>query len=328
MSKGNAAPARWLLCGYSGQGPDIVLAELSSDGCFAALDAMRCGLNPSCACAGGPGRFYVGCELADRAAVLALREENGRLRQAAMWPAPGAGLCHLLYTSKGVFGCCYASGDVFLLSMDGTLLWHARPADARHAHWGALAPDRQTFFWTDLGADCLYSVPLHGGLPAGDPRKIPLFGGAGPRQLLFFDGERMAVICEKGNAVVLLKRDGGRWQAVQSIPSTGRSGDNYPGGACFLAPDTLLVGNRGADTLAAFRCRAGVLRREWEQPLPGRWPRWLTVRGKVVMAACQKSDAVLTLRKEAGKVRLLGSLRLEGASCAIADDTGEKERFG
>lgn len=215
-----AAESRWLLSGYSGAGADLLLASLAPDGTLAAGAALRSGENPSCLCAGArPGAFYAGCELPHGAAVLRLHAGAGGLALLARYPAPGAGLCHVLHTPAGVFGCCYGSGDVFLMAGDGRIVWRARPPQARHAHWGALTPDGRAFAWADLGADSVFFVPLRAGVPCGRPVQGQNYpGGAclGPDGTLFVanrGADTVAALRAEGGALRLLGEwpAGGRW---------------------------------------------------------------------------------------------------------------------
>lgn len=313
-----AAESRWLLSGYSGAGADLLLASLAPDGTLAAGAALRSGENPSCLCAGArPGAFYAGCELPHGAAVLRLHAGAGGLALLARYPAPGAGLCHVLHTPAGVFGCCYGSGDVFLMAGDGRIVWRARPPQARHAHWGALTPDGRAFAWADLGADSVFFVPLRAGVPCGRPVQTALPTGSGPRQVLFLREGLAAVVLERGNGVALLCKGPGGWRAGPASPCTGAQGQNYPGGACLGPDGTLFVANRGADTVAALRAEGGALRLLGEWPAGGRWPRWTACRGGVVLAACQHSGRVCSYLWQSGRLRPAGALALEGASCAV-----------
>ena len=319
----------WLLSGYSGAGADIVLAKTGSDGSLTLQTALRTGENPSCLCAGSrPGAFYAGCEQSEKAAILRLSVAPPEMRIEARFEMPGTGLCHLRTIGRGILGCCYGSGDVFLTEPEGRVLWQAVPMSGGHAHWGEPTPEGDAFVWADLGADSIFFCWLKDGAPWGKPHRVPLAPGSGPRQVIFLKPDLAAVVLENGNAVAPLRRCGdGEWLADAAVACTRAKGKNYPGGAC-LAPDgTLFVCNRGADTIAALRPEDGALRYVGEWPAGGAWPRWVACSGNLLLAACQKSGCVCSHIWDGRNLRPAGALELEHASCAVPITSVRRERL-
>ncbi|MCD7737184.1 MAG: lactonase family protein, partial [Lachnospiraceae bacterium] len=211
-----------LFSGYSGNSTDIVLSRLSENGAISVCSSLRTGKNPSCLCAGAQtGVFYAGCEQPNRAEILCLRVEKDKLWLGKKYEIPGTGLCHILYTSKGLFGCCYGSGDVFLMDFLGHVLWHVGQQQGGHAHWGELTPDGKFFTWVDLGMDCIFFCALKNGVPCGAPWSVRLPKGSGPRQILFLKHEYAAVVLETMSKIALLHRTGSRWEIVDFVSCTG-----------------------------------------------------------------------------------------------------------
>lgn len=316
---------RFFASGYSAAGEDDLLElEVGADGALRRLGGCRTGRSPSSLCRGADGVWYAGCEQADGAAVLRLCG----LRVAAEFPVPGAGLCHVSAGQAGVFGCCYQSGDVFLLGYGGEVLWRRAPRAGRrpaHAHCSVMLPGGGAMAWADLGRDALYAMRLENGVPYGSALRKRLEPGDGPRQLLCLPGGRAAAVLENGNALLVLEGPGRGWRARQRLAATAAAGDNYPGGAC-LAPDgTLFLANRGADSIAAFRPGAQGYAPVGEWPAGGSWPRWTAFAGGFVLAACQKSGLITCHRWRGGQLTLCGALALHGASCVVQAEEQRRE---
>lgn len=305
--------------GYSAPGEeDLLLVELGEDGALHRLDGAATGQSPSVLCRGADGAWYAGCEWENGAAVLRL---DG-VRAQARYSVPGAGLCHLQAGPAGLFGCCYQSGDVFLLGYGGEVLWRRAPRAGKrpaHAHWSTPLYGGSALAWADLGRDALYAVRLREGRPWGSALRKKVSPGGGPRQLLCLPQGGIAVVLENGNGLLTLDGPAQGWRPRQLLAATSAPGENYPGGAC-LAPDgTLFLANRGADTLAAFRAEETGLSPLGEWPAGGCWPRWVTAVPGFVLAACQKSGLITCHRWSGGQLTLCGVLALHGASCVAAD---------
>lgn len=306
-----------VLSGYSapGSGSDLLLAALDEDGKLELLYEHRLGTNPSCLCLGEDGLLYAGSELEDGAAVTAFDLSDGALRPVAEYRAPGTGLCHLLASPRGIFGCCYGSGSVFLLSYTGELLWQSPSVLGGHAHFSVRGRDG-ALWWADLGQDALLRIPLENGIPRGAEERYPMPRGTGPRQLLALDNGETAVINECSGSISFLSGFG-REDRIQTVRATGAQRENYPGGACLMRDGTLLAANRGADTIAAFQNGKQGWFRAGEWPAGGSWPRWLCPHKQVLLACCQHTGAVCSHYWDGNRLHPADTLALSGASCAV-----------
>ena len=101
-----------------------------------------------------------------------------------------------------------------------------------------------------------------------------------------------------------------------SLPASGTPGPNAPGGACRMG-DTLFVGNRGPNTVSAFRLTPSGATFAGEWPA-GNWPRHLACLGEgLLLAACSRDDAVWSYRWDGRNLTRQDVLPLHQASCVL-----------
>lgn len=302
-----------VLCsGYSGQGEDLILARVTEPDGALRTGGLRHGSNPSFCCRLGE-TVYAVSELPDGAAVDACLLREGALLPQGRLELPGRrGLCHLAVIGGALYGSCYESGHFFALDPALTrVLWEYLPTGTPRAHWaqeigGAL-------YLADLGNDRVYRFSLRDGLPAGEPQALVLPEGSGPRQPLPLDGGAFAVVCELDGMLRFFGADG---RCLASLPASGRPGANAPGGACRVG-DVLFVGNRGPNTVSAFRLTPGGPARagEWDA---GCWPRHMAALSEeLLLVACSRDDAVWLYRWDGETLCKTGALPLHQASCIL-----------
>lgn len=149
----------------------------------------------------------------------------------------------------------------------------------------------------DLGTDELRSYRLEHGRPVGAPVLTALPPGSGPRHAAVV-GELVHVACELSCQVLTLRWDEGAGTgevigAVETVTLPARSGDEHT--LSHLEPideNTLVVGVRGADSLAVVGLVDGVVDRLLEEVLTVAWPRHLTVVDGAVLVAGERADLI------------------------------------
>ena len=306
------AAQRVLLSGYSGPDNDMRIAEVTEAGRIRGTAGLRHGENPSFCCRLG-ARVYAVAEMPRGASVTAYALEGDVLRFLRRMELPGRrGLCHLMAVDGALYGSCYESGHYFALDTElSRVLWEFLPDGTPRAHW--VQDMEGMLYLADLGNDRIYRYPLQDGLPYGKPEVLCLPAGSGPRQpLALWDGD-FAVVCELDGMLRFFREDG---TCCASLPASGTPGANAPGGACRMG-DTVFVGNRGPNTVSAFRLTPEGAVRAGEWPT-GNWPRHLAGLGKeLLLAACSREDAVWLYRWDGVSLVKQDALPLEQASCVL-----------
>ncbi|OLT15415.1 hypothetical protein BJF78_01470 [Pseudonocardia sp. CNS-139] len=172
---------------------------------------------------------------------------------------------------------------------------------AAHAHMVAFDPRTGDVLVPDLGMDAVvvHALRPDGTLAERTEARIVADPGAGPRHLVFHpDGERLYVLGEIGNTVLVLRRDGAgfRRTAVVSTLPAGFDGHNQTA-AIRVTPSGrhLLVTNRGHDSVAVMRVEGDGLELVATTSAHGRWPRELalTADGRHVFVGNQNSDGLV-----------------------------------
>ena len=118
-------------------------------------------------------------------------------------------------------------------------------------------------------------------------------------------------------------------ECVETVRTTVFDSTNYPGTICMADENTVLVCNRGANTVAAFRLETGenrgagsgaqvqvrlVYLGEWAT---GDWPRHLyKVSGtNLFLNACNKEGVLILFEWTGTELVQRGRIELPGASC-------------
>lgn len=301
-----------LFSGYTGNGEEILLMEWTPEG-LVKKTGVRHGGNPSFCCR-WQDRLYAVSELAEGAAVVSYDLRGDTLSPLGKISLPGRkALCHLTAVDGVIFGSCYGSGHYFAVDADLTrVLWEFLPSGTPRAHW--VQPLGDGICLADLGNSRLYRFPLSGGVPQGEAQIISLPEGSGPRQPIPLSDGGFAVVCELDGMLRFFDKEGG---CVQTIPASGTGKENAPGGGC-VAGDVLFVGNRGPNTVSAFRLTkdGAVLAGEWES---GNWPRHLAFVGEdLLFAACQRENSVWQYRWDGTVLTKQAEYPLHQASCVLA----------
>ena len=242
-------------------------------------EGLRHGENPSFCC-WMDGRVYAVAELPQGASVTAYALEGDALRPLGRMELPGRrGLCHLAAVDGVLYGSCYESGHYFALDAElSRVLWEYLPGGTPRAHWAQEAGG--LLYLADLGNDRVYGF---------------------------------AVVCELDGMLRFFREDG---TCCAALPASGTPGPNAPGGACRMG-DTLFVGNRGPNTVSAFRLTPSGATFAGEWPA-GNWPRHLACLGEgLLLAACSRDDAVWSYRWDGRNLTRQDVLPLHQASCVL-----------
>ncbi|MFF2050750.1 lactonase family protein [Leifsonia sp. NPDC058194] len=293
--------------------------------------------NPSWVAVSPDGtRVYAVSETGPDGGLLAFaRGGDGTLRLLGEVSSGGADPAHLALHPSGAYliAGTYSGGTVSVFALNGDGSIGARtgfvqhegrgPDDARqeapHVHQLSVDPVSGDVVVVDLGLGETrwYALDDDGGLVLR-PEATISSGAAGPRHLAFHpDGRHALVLNELDSTLDVLRRDGDRFVRVSTVSTRepGATGQNLPA-AVRVTDDggTVLVTNRGDDTIAVFSFDADVSRAALvaAEPARSRAPRDLVVapEGDRVLVACQDSDEVTIFAFDA-RTRVL---RFVGAS--------------
>lgn len=247
-----------------------------------------------------------------RVAAFAVGPE-GALTRTGVAEIGGAGPCHVTVHPDGgwLYAACYGDGVVSALALDvhGDLTGdpvvlphhgrgpHPDRQQGPHAHSTWVSPGGGWLVAADLGTDQLRAYRLDGGRPGGEPVLSDLPAGSGPRHAAVV-GDRVHVACELSCEVVTLAWDepSGRAEvlgAVTVVTLPPRTGTEHT--LSHIEPldaRTLVVGVRGADSLAVVGLTDGVADRLLQEVLTVAWPRHLTVVDGAVLVAGERADAI------------------------------------
>ena len=238
---------------------------------------------------------------------------GGWLRRTGAVSSGGSFPCHLLVHPDGgwLYTANYGDGVATALRLDDAgdvtgervELPHtgrgpnAARQEGPHAHSTWVSPGGGWLVVADLGTDHLRSYRLDGGRPLGPPALTTLPAGSGPRHAALA-GDLVHVACELSCEVITLRWDevsgtGEVLAAVGAVTLPARSGEDHTLSHLeMLDDDTLVVGVRGADSLAVIGLADGVVDGLRAEVLTVAWPRHLTVVGDEVLVAGERADLI------------------------------------
>ena len=347
--------SRLFCSGYSApEGNDILEVLVNEEGETKITGGIRQGDNPSF-CLIHEERLYSVAELQGKAficsraiegtAAQALPNGCNLEKQEKRIRVPGGELCHLYAGERALFGSSYGTGDFFAVDYDLTeILWHVTPGaldrakrtaeensgqneerqEGPHAHW---TTEWEGVLWlADLGCDRIFRYRMENGLPCEELEALVLENGAGPRQVLPIGRKDCVLSVQELDSTLRLwkrqplKGEGAadaqeRMTCVQKVRTTAADGENYPGTICLADESTVLVCNRGANTIAAFGLEEDGLIFAGEWPT-GDWPRYIKkIPGTDLIAnACNQEGVVVIFAWRDGKLEEKGRIALHGAS--------------
>lgn len=312
-----------IVCGGEEQknGTDLSTGDVKTE----KVSGIRQGSCPSFGLVCGRA-FYTVEELAGEAYLRKYELcKGGQLRDTGRrLEIPGGELCHLYAGEKALYASCYGTGDFCAVDFDlENVLWHRKPEAGErkpHAHWASEKDG--ILYLSDLGSDRVYRYRLKDGLPGEELLALELEEGAGPRQALPLENGLVLTVQELDSTLRL-------WRAgkcAETVRTTVFDGTNYPGTICMADEKTVLVCNRGANTVAAFRLETGreaqkhlIYSGEWPT---GDWPRHLhrILGTNLFLNACNKEGALILFGWTGTELVRKGRVELPGASCAAQSD--------
>lgn len=314
------------------------------------LSGLRQGRCPSF-CLVQEGFLYAAEEVTGEAYIrkYEIRADRSLADTGKRLEIPGGELCHLYAGEKALYASCYGTGDFCAVDFElEQVLWHRKAAAGQkqpHAHW--VSEGNGILYLADLGSDRVYRYRLKDGLPEEELKPLVLEDGAGPRQPLPLGRahgaaklssdstaespdasaeELLLTVQELDSTLRLWKGE----SCVETVRTTVFDGTNYPGTICMADENTVLVCNRGANTVAAFHLETGENRDagqthrdqkhltylgEWQT---GDWPRYLhRISGaELFLNACNKEGALILFEWTGKELLQRGRIELPGASCA------------
>ena len=245
-------------------------------------------------------------------------DEEGKLSLLNMVGTKGVAPCYVATSPNGkfVYAANYGQGTatVFATEADGSLkedpmiVVHqgkgANPhrQERPHVHITRVTPDGKYLAVCDLGIDAVVLYPLCEtcGLDKNRGSFVRTPDGDGPRHIEFSrDGKYAYVVTEMGCTVRAYAYEDGRMtflSAISTLPE-GFDGQNIDA-AIHFAPDgkTLVVSNRGHESLALIDVCGGEMKVRQIVPVGGKTPREFayTANGKFVFV-CNQDSADITV---------------------------------
>ena len=232
---------------------------------------------------------------------------DGGLNYLNSLPSGGRLNCHLCLYQDFLFCANYLDGTfaAFRLNNDGSmhertrLISHAALGlGESHPHCVMVTPDQCFLSVVDLGLDRIFLYPLDAerGVAAqpANVRKVP--AGSGPRHLIFNHSASVAYVnYQLTNRVAVFACKDGELAPLQELSTLPDGFTEYSETAALkISPDgsTLLVSNRGHDSLAAYLIYPdGTLSMTGFIPT-GRtpWDFTFTPDGNSIVTACSGSN--------------------------------------
>jgi 6-phosphogluconolactonase len=172
-----------------------------------------------------------------------------------------------------------------------------------HAHQILFDPVTSDLLIPDLGLDAVrvYRLSDEGALTERHEARIATAPGAGPRHLAFHpDGRHLFLLNELNSTLVVLRRNGDRFDQLQSVSTlpAGFDGHNQTSAVrVSTSGNYVMVSNRGFDSIAvlAFDASTSSVELKLVEPSLGREPRDFiqTPDGGHIVVGNQDSDTVV-----------------------------------
>lgn len=261
---------------------------------------------------------YAVSEVEPDGGIVTFINEHNALRPVFSDSTRGGSPAHAAVDPSGRFlaVATYGGGTVSIWKLDGEGVPQSRTdtvrhegsgpdplrQEAPHVHQVSFDPLTGDLVVVDLGVGDIrwYSLGPDGQATLR-PEKTCVLGARGPRHLVFHPRGDYAFVCnELDSTVSILHRERSEpFTLLDSISTRapGSEGTNYPAAIRMVdAGSTLLVSNRGDDTISvfAFDSATAELRLASFVGSGGRYPRDVVVSpdGNWVLAACQNSNLI------------------------------------
>lgn len=215
-------------------------------------------------------------------------------------PFKGKYPCHIEISDNYIFISNYGSGDVVVFDKtDGSIIDTIKLTDHSHAHSTLVLNDKLLI--ADLGANCIWAIDK--------AAKAQINIDGGPRQIIPYDNS-IYTIEENANTVT-------QFDEKLNVIKKGNillNSDivSFAGGAALLTDGTLLIANRGANTISQLSHELKIIK---EYSCHGDWPRYIYAieEDQVALVCNQRSGELVSLDYKTGE--LLSCLPYPGVSC-------------
>ncbi len=218
--------------------------------------------------------------------------------------------CHLAVSPAGnyLYLANYGDGSIDEFRLIGGLpafVRNIKLGEGARAHFVGFDPAGRLTA-VDLGSDAVWFFDFDEesgcGAVAG---RVDFPENAGPRHMVWLDGDTFAVACELNSTLVIVRNR----KIVQTLATTFSGVENYPG-ALRLSPDGrwLVVTNRGENSLGIFsRDGGGEWRLSSTVPCGGVWPRDCYFHNGKIYVANDRSHNIAEFEFADGAATLLKS---------------------
>lgn len=254
--------------------------------------------------------------------TLPLSPSGALSASSAIRPTGGGEGCYVSLFEGALYVANYQTGSVARLDKTGELQVRAHEGhgadamrqEAPHPHYIAPSPDGKFLLCADLGTDRIltYDGGLHPLYCAHAPE------GSGPRHLAYAaDGKTVYCVGELGNTVTVFSYENGQLtlrDTVDVLPQP--HGESYAA-AVRLWGDTLVVSNRGDDSVTLLAADGETVTYRETIPCGGKWPRDCNVFGDFLVCTNEHSDSVTVFRREKGGLSLCSALALSRPLCVV-----------
>lgn len=309
------------------ENPNFLLMEISEHGKMQTCQKFYCEGGPSYLATkqvhGEQECFHIYAALEKKNQIVLYEWKQGTVSERGRFEVPGEGVCHLCLTEDEMllYASCYMSGDFFAVDTELKRCMWAKPGtDGSHAHCVSQKM-REPLYTVDLGLSKIEGYCLNEQLLREKTFDFQIEKEEGPRQILTWDsGQYAAVINECASTISFWRIENQcekqKAQRICTCNATSYAGSNAPGDAVIWKEKILFVGNRGADTIAAFSLEdLGNKIGEWD--CGGRFPRGLFIsENGILLAACQHSGTIMSYiwNENEEVLQICDSIMLPGAA--------------
>jgi len=249
--------------------------------------------------------------------ITAWRRDSGRWRSIGAESTGGALPCYVSLSPdrRSVAVANYGDGSVALIGLDpesgrlGQITDIVRHTgrgkdperqEGPHAHCAVFTEDGRELYHVDLGQDRVFAYAIASGRIERQAIALVLPGGAGPRHIaLHPDRQHALLLCELSGELLLLRRESEGLRVIHALPGAPEGGgaDNLGGHLSIAADGSILVTNRGHDSLAEFAISGGRLMRRGWRHTGGASPRHFHLDGVHALVAHEESGSVSLLAR-------------------------------
>lgn len=302
---------------YAAKGGAGLYPVERSDGALRLGDPERGIANASFGvwCAATRTAYFVDEREAGR--VAAWRRDGGRWLAIGAAETGGALPCYVSLSPdrRRLAAANYGDGSVALIGVDaetgqpGKIIDIVRHAgqgkdperqEGPHAHCAVFNEDGRRLYHVDLGLDRVFVYEIAEGRIERRETALVAPEGSGPRHLAFHpDGAHALLLCELSAELLLLRRGSDGLSVIHALPAApgGGGSDNLGGHLAIAADGSILVTNRGHDSLAAFVITGGRLERRGWTHTGGKSPRHFHAEGGHVLVAHEESGSISWLTR-------------------------------